>query len=153
GFRVLDLTWAWAGPFATTLLAELGAEVVNLEWTPRPSNLRVQQPLAEGFGFDGSAWWSATQRGKSSVGINFKHADGRQLVADLARHCDAVIDNFAPGVVDRLGIGFDDLVGANPNLAYVSMSAFGASGPSSHYVGYGTHLYASAGLSYVITSS
>jgi crotonobetainyl-CoA:carnitine CoA-transferase CaiB-like acyl-CoA transferase len=152
GVRVLDLTWAWAGPFATTLLAELGAEVINIEWFPRPSNLRVQQPLVGGFGFDGCAWWSATQRGKSSVGINFKHDDGRRLVVDLARRCDVVIDNFAPGVVDRLGIGFDDLVTVNPNLVYVSMSAFGSVGPSSHFVGYGTHLYASAGLSYVITS-
>ncbi len=64
-----------------------------------------------------------------------------------------MIDNFAPGVVDRLGIGFDDLVAVNPQLVCVSMSAFGASGPSSHFIGYGTHLYASAGLSYVITSS
>jgi crotonobetainyl-CoA:carnitine CoA-transferase CaiB-like acyl-CoA transferase len=153
GFRVLDLTWAWAGPFATTLLAELGAQVVNVEWFPRPSNLRVQQPLVDGFGFDGCAWWSATQRGKSSVGINFKHSEGRQLVAALARCSDAVIENFAPHVVDRLGIGFDDLITVNPDLVYVSMSAFGAMGPSSHFVGYGTHLYASAGLSYVITSS
>jgi crotonobetainyl-CoA:carnitine CoA-transferase CaiB-like acyl-CoA transferase len=153
GFRILDLTWAWAGPFATTLLAELGAEVVNIEWFPRPSNLRTQQPLVGGFGFDGSAWWSATQRGKSSVGINLKHDDGHELVLALAAFSDAVIDNFAPGVVDRLGIGFSDLVKVNPDIVCVSMSAFGAAGPSSHFVGYGTHLYASAGLSYSITSA
>ncbi len=85
GFRILDLTWAWAGPFATMLLAELGAEIVNIEAIPRPSNLRVQQPLVDGFGFDASAWWSATQRGKSSVGINLKHEEGRRLVTELAR--------------------------------------------------------------------
>jgi crotonobetainyl-CoA:carnitine CoA-transferase CaiB-like acyl-CoA transferase len=146
GLRVLDLSWAWAGPFATTLLADLGAEVINLEWHPRPSNLRVQPPLTTAGSPDASGWWSANQRGKASVGVNLKTAGGRAVVADLAAVSDVVVENFAAGVVDRLGVGFADLVTRNPDLVYVSMSAFGASGPAAHWIGYGTQVLAASGM-------
>lgn len=146
GLRVLDLSWAWAGPFATTLLADLGADVVNVEWQPRLSNLRCQRPFAREPGPpNSSGWWSANQRGKRSVGINFKDADGVRLVHELAAVSDVVLENFSPGVVDRLGIGFDDLVAVNPRLVYVSMSAFGKAGPHAHFVGYGTQILAASG--------
>ena len=103
GLRVLDLSWAWAGPFATMLLADLGAEVINLEWHPRPSNLRVQPPSAMAGSPDGGGWWSANQRGKASVGVDLKTAGGLAVVADLAAVSDVVVENFAAGVVDRLG--------------------------------------------------
>jgi crotonobetainyl-CoA:carnitine CoA-transferase CaiB-like acyl-CoA transferase len=149
GLRVLDLTWAWAGPFATTLLADLGAEVVNVEWEPRFSNLRAQRPFPEGGGPpNASGWWSANQRGKRSVGLNFKHPDGIRLVHELARGCDVVLENFSPGVVDRLGIGHADLLADNPRLVYISMSAFGKAGPYAHYVGYGTHIHAASGAAF-----
>jgi crotonobetainyl-CoA:carnitine CoA-transferase CaiB-like acyl-CoA transferase len=146
GLRVLDLSWAWAGPFATTLLADLGAEVINLEWHPRPSNLRVQPPSAIAGSPDASGWWSANQRGKASVGVNLKTPGGLAVVADLAAVSDVVVENFAAGVVDRLGVGFADLVARNPDLVYVSMSAFGASGPAAHWIGYGTQVLAASGL-------
>ena len=143
---VLDLTWAWAGPFATTLLADLGAEVINIEWDPRPSNLRMQPPFAAGRpGPDRSGWWSANQRGKLSVGVNLKSAEGVRIVRDLARISDVAIENFSPGVARRLGVGAEDLRRVNPGLVYASMSAFGQSGPASRYVGYGTHLQAASG--------
>jgi crotonobetainyl-CoA:carnitine CoA-transferase CaiB-like acyl-CoA transferase len=146
GLRVLDLSWAWAGPFATTLLADLGAEVINLEWHPRPSNLRVQPPSAVAGSPDGGGWWSANQRGKASVGVDLKTAGGLAVVADLAAVSDVVVENFAAGVVDRLGVGFADLVARNPELVYVSMSAFGASGPAAHWIGYGTQVLAASGM-------
>ncbi|MCU1501191.1 MAG: Formyl-CoA transferase, partial [Ilumatobacteraceae bacterium] len=145
GVRILDLTWAWAGPFATTLLAELGAEVINIEWYPRPSNLRVQGPAVDEFGIEGGGWWSANQRGKRSVALDLKHPDAHRAVLELAAVCDAAIENFSPGVSNRLGLGFDDLAARNANLVYLSMSAYGATGPRSSERGYGPHLYASAG--------
>jgi crotonobetainyl-CoA:carnitine CoA-transferase CaiB-like acyl-CoA transferase len=145
GIRVLDLTWAWAGPFATTLLADLGAEVINIEWQPRPSNLRMQPPFAGGPGSNNGGWWSANQRGKFSVGIDFKSAEGVGIVEDLARISDIAIENFSPGVVRRLGIGPDALHRVNPRLVYASMSAFGQTGPATHYVGYGTQIQAASG--------
>jgi crotonobetainyl-CoA:carnitine CoA-transferase CaiB-like acyl-CoA transferase len=144
--RVLDLTWAWAGPFATMLMADLGAEVVNVEWEPRPSNLRVQSPLVDNDAVDGGAWWSANQRNKLSIGIDLKQPEGRQIVLDLAAMSDIAIDNFSAGVVDRLGIGYEDLAAVNPALVYVSMSAYGAAGPCAHYLGYGTQLYTASGF-------
>lgn len=155
GVRVLDLTWAWAGPFATTLLADLGAEVVNVEWHPRASNMRTQPPFSQGHeeSPNSSGWWSANQRGKLSVGINLKHPDGISIVRELARVADVAIENFSPGVVDRLGIGADDLATVNPNLAYVSMAAFGKHGPHSHYIGYGPHLYAASGAAYAVATT
>jgi crotonobetainyl-CoA:carnitine CoA-transferase CaiB-like acyl-CoA transferase len=149
GVRVLDLTWAWAGPFATTLLADLGAEVINIELAPRPSNLRVQAPFAGVPSVDAGGWWSTNQRNKYSVGVDLKTEIGRETVHELAAFSDIVMANFSAGVVDRLGVGFDELTRINPALVYVSMSAYGATGPSSHFVGYGTQLYAAAGFSYL----
>lgn len=152
GLRVLDLTWAWAGPFSTTLLADLGAEVINVEWHPRPSNLRTQPPfVGEEASPDAGGWWSANQRGKFSVGVNLKSDEGRGLVHELAATSHLVVENFSPGVVDRLGVGYHDLREANPGLVYVSMSAFGRSGPHAHFVGYGPHIYAASGAAYVAT--
>lgn len=146
GLRVLDLTWAWAGPFATTMLADLGAEVVNIEWWPRPSNLRQQPPTVLDGSPDAGGWWSANQRGKLSVGVNLKAPAGVDIVHGLAAVADVVVENFSPGVVDRLGIGPDSLVQRNPALVYVSMSAFGATGPCAHWVGYGTQILTASGM-------
>jgi crotonobetainyl-CoA:carnitine CoA-transferase CaiB-like acyl-CoA transferase len=149
GLRVLDLSWAWAGPFATTLLADLGAEVINVEWRPRPSNLRVQPPFAGVRGDDSGAWWSANQRNKFSIAVDLRSAVGRKVVYELAAISDIALENFSAGVVDRLGVGFVDLAAHNGRLVYVSMSAYGESGPSAHFVGYGTQLYAAAGFGYL----
>ncbi len=150
GLRILDLSWAWAGPFATTLLSDLGAEVINVEWHPRASNLRRNAPFANNRNTSNNTavWWSANQRGKFSIGVDLKSAAGKQVIRDLAAESDAVVENFSPGVVSRLGVGFDDLLPANPRLVYVSLSAFGQTGPRSHYVGYGTQVYAAAGAGY-----
>tara|TARA_B100002003_G_C14156875_1_gene557229 strand:- start:2806 stop:5088 length:2283 start_codon:yes stop_codon:yes gene_type:complete len=150
GLRILDLSWAWAGPFATTLLADLGAEVINVEWHPRASNIRRNPPFAGNRhqSNNTAAWWSANQRGKFSIGVDLKTPEGKQIVRDLAACSDVVVENFSPGVVDRLGVGFQDLIDCNPRLVYVSLSAFGQTGPRSHYIGYGTHFYAAAGAGY-----
>ena len=151
GLRVLDLSWAWAGPYATTLLSDLGAEVINVEWHPRASNLRRNPPFAGGDSASNNtaAWWSANQRGKFSIGINMKSDEGGRIVRELAAQSDVVVENFAPGVVDRLWVGYDALRAVNPELVYVSLSAFGQVGPRSHYIGYGTQVYAAAGAGYV----
>jgi crotonobetainyl-CoA:carnitine CoA-transferase CaiB-like acyl-CoA transferase len=147
GVRVLDLTWAWAGPFATRLLADLGAEILNIEWYPRASNLRTQAPFAHGHkgSPNGGGWWSANQRGKHSIGVNLKHPEGRALVLKLAETSHLTMENFAPGVVERLGLSYDDVAARNPAMVYVSMSAWGRGGPYQHWIGYGTHVQAAAG--------
>ena len=150
GLRILDLSWAWAGPFATTLLSDLGAEVINVEWHPRLSSLRRQPPFAnkQAESHNTSGWFSANQRGKLSIGVNLKSTEGRHIIEQLAATCDVVVENFSPGTVDRLGVGYENLVGFNPRLVYVSLSAFGQTGPRSHYIGYGTQVYAASGAGY-----
>lgn len=150
GLRVLDLTWAWAGPFATTMLADLGAEVVNIEMAPNKSTLRKNPPFLAGReeSDNVAGWWSANQRGKFSLGVNMKAAAGAQIIRELAAESDMVVENFSPGVVDRLGVGYEDLLAVNPRLVYVSMSAYGQTGPQAHYINYGTQLYAASGASF-----
>jgi crotonobetainyl-CoA:carnitine CoA-transferase CaiB-like acyl-CoA transferase len=150
GVRILDRSWAWAGPFATTLMAALGAEVINVEWHPRASNLRRNPPFAQGRddSHNTAAWWSANHRGKLSIGVDMKSDQGKSIIRDLAAQCDVVVENFSPGTVDRLGVGFSDLVQVNSRLVYVSLSAFGQSGPHSHYIGYGNQVHGSAGACY-----
>ena len=150
GLRILDLSWAWAGPFATTLLSDLGAEVINVEWHPRLSSLRRQPPFANkrAESHNTAGWFSANQRGKLSIGVNLKSIEGRHVVEQLAARCDVVVENFSPGTVDRLGVGYENLVKVNPRVVYVSLSAFGQTGPRSHYIGYGTQVYAASGAGY-----
>ena len=150
GLRILDLSWAWAGPFATTLLSDLGAEVINVEWHPRLSSLRRQPPFAnkQAESHNTAGWFSANQRGKLSIGVNLKSTEGRHIIEQLAATCDVVVENFSPGTVDRLGVGYENLVRFNPRLVYVSLSAFGQTGPRSHYIGYGTQVYAASGAGY-----
>ena len=150
GLRILDLSWAWAGPFATTLISDLGAEVINVEWHPRLNSLRRHPPFANkrAQSHNTAGWWSANQRGKLSIGVNLKSAEGRHVIEQLAANSDVVVENFSPGTVDRLGVGYEDLVRLNPRLVYVSLSAFGQTGPRSHYIGYGTQVYAAAGAGY-----
>jgi crotonobetainyl-CoA:carnitine CoA-transferase CaiB-like acyl-CoA transferase len=147
GVRVLDLTWAWAGPFATRLLADLGAEILNIEWHPRASNLRTQAPFARGHNRSPNAggWWSSNQRGKRSIGVNLKHPKGRAVVLKLAETCHLTMENFAVGVVERLGLTYEDVSAYNPAMVYVSMSGWGRGGPSEHWIGYGTQVQAAAG--------
>ncbi len=155
GVRVLDLTWAWAGPFATRLLADLGAEILNIEWYPRASNLRTQAPFASGHyrSPNASGWWSANQRGKRSIGVNLKHPEGRDLVLKLAETCHLTMENFAVGVVERLGLSYQDVAARNPAMVYVSMSGWGRGGPAQHWIGYGTQVQAAAGANVAMPGS
>ena len=94
----------------------------------------------------GCGWWSANQRGKLSVGVNLKVDAGVQVVRDLAAVSHIAIENFSSGVADRLGVGAAALQAVNPELVYASLSAFGATGPHAHWIGYGTQLLAASGM-------
>lgn len=151
GLRVADFTWAWAGPYATTLLADFGAEVINLESTPRTSNMRSQPPFKGGAVNvpNGSGWWSTNQRNKLSCTLDLKRPQGRELALRLVSISDMTIENFAPGVLERLGLGYEELRRVRPDVILVSMSGFGGSGPHSSYVSYGNHLAMASGLAHI----
>ena len=127
GVRVLDLTRILAGPFATMLLADLGAEVIKVERPGHGDEMRAMGPHFRG---GESVYFMAVNRGKKSVCVDMATDAGRAVIHELAKHCDVAIENFRPGVSDRLGIGWDALRAVNPRLIMCGMTAFGRTGPS-----------------------
>ncbi|MCA9830815.1 MAG: CaiB/BaiF CoA-transferase family protein [Dehalococcoidia bacterium] len=129
GIRVLDFTWALAGPFGTMQLADLGAEVVKVEHPETPEKLRGFGPYYEGI----STFFFSVNRGKRGICIDLKEQRGKDLVKRLACEADVVTENFRPGTMDRLGLGYKALSEVNPRLIYAALSGFGQTGPYSQY--------------------
>lgn len=129
GVRVLDFTWALAGPFGTMQLADLGAEVVKVEHPETPEKLRGFGPYHEGI----STFFFSVNRGKRGICVDLKDPEGKDLVKRLAREADVVAENFRPGTMDRLGLGYAALSAENPRLIYAALSGFGQTGPYSQY--------------------
>ena len=127
GIKVLDFTRLFAGPFCTMLLGDLGADVVKLE-APDGDPIRHQGPPFHG---GHSMSFLAVNRNKRSVVLDLKSAPGREQARQLALSADVIVENFRPGVMDRLGLGYDALKGDNPRLIYAAMSGMGANGPDS----------------------
>lgn len=125
GIRVLDFTRVLAGPAASLALADLGAEIIKVEPPGTGDETRTFPPFREGE----SHYYVAINRGKKSMVIDLKAADGVQLAKDLAAKCDIVIENYRPGVMERLGLGYEALSADNPGLIYCSISGFGQDGP------------------------
>jgi benzylsuccinate CoA-transferase BbsF subunit len=148
GLRVADFTWAWAGPYATMLFTDMGAEVINIETHPRTSNLRVQPPFPGGQldGVNSGGWWSSSYRGKLSCTLNLKHPKGLEIAKRIVAISDIAAENFSPGVMERLGLSYKDLKPVKPDIIYISMSGYGATGPESTRISYGNHIASSAGL-------
>jgi crotonobetainyl-CoA:carnitine CoA-transferase CaiB-like acyl-CoA transferase len=147
GVRVVDFGHVWAGPYCAALLADMGAEVIKVESAQRLDVHRRQGPYAEGrVGVNRSGVWNAQNRGKRSVTLNLSTDRGRALARALVATGDVVIENFAPGVMKRLGLDYSSLCAVKPDLIMASLSAFGQQGPQQGYVGYGPSLDAWAGL-------
>ncbi len=125
GVRVLDLTRVLAGPSASLALADLGAEVIKIEPPGSGDETRTFPPFRQGE----SHYYLAINRGKKSIVVDLKSDEGVQLVKDLAAKCDILIENYRPGVMDRLGLGYETLSAIHPGLIYCSISGFGATGP------------------------
>jgi len=125
GLTVLDLTWVLSGPFATMLLADLGAEVIKVERPPYGDVARTTGPYQNGY----SAYFFSINRGKKSISINLASAEGREVFLRLVEQADLVVENFTPGTLDRLKIGYDVLAERNPAVILASISGFGQTGP------------------------
>jgi len=125
--RILDLTWVLAGPFASMILCDLGADVVKVERPPNGDISRTTGPYQNGW----SGYFFSINRGKKSVAIDLRSAEGKDVFLQLVEQADVVIENFTPGVMGRLGLGWDVLSARNPKLILASISGFGQSGPYS----------------------
>lgn len=143
GLRVIDFSRVLAGPFCTALLGDLGADVVKIE-PSTGDDYRAVGPFSESDGE--SALFAAMNRNKQSIVIDLKTDAGRELARALCADADVVVENFRPGVADRLGIGYAALSASNPALVYASVSGFGQTGPESHRPAYDIILQAMCGL-------
>jgi len=145
--RVLDLTRLLPGGLFTQLLADLGADVVKVEDTGAGDYLRWSEPAYDGD--DDSARSAAflwLNRGKRSIRIDLKREDGRSVLLDLVRRSDAVVESFRPGVLDRLGLGYEALAAVNPRLVLCSVSGYGQDSARSARSGHDTNYLALSGL-------
>jgi crotonobetainyl-CoA:carnitine CoA-transferase CaiB-like acyl-CoA transferase len=143
GFRVLDLTRILSGPFASMLLADLGAEVIKVERPEVGDDTRWWgPPFLDGM----STYFAAVNRGKRSVAIDLQSERGRELLRELAAHVDVVIENFRPGVTARLRMDYESLVARNPAVIYASITGFGSRGPKASEAGTEVIVEAETGL-------
>ena len=129
GIRVLDFSRVLAGPAASLALADLGAEIIKVEPPGSGDDTRNFPPFSNGH----SVYFLGINRGKKSIVIDLKSADGVALARDLAAKCDILIENYRPGVMDRLGLSYDALSAINPRLIYCAISGFGMTGPLRDY--------------------
>ena len=147
GVRVLDMSRVLAGPYAAMLLADLGAEVVKVERPEVGDDTRLWgPPFATGSGEPESTYFLSINRGKYSVVLDLKDNADRPFLTGLLQWADVVIENFRPGVMDRLGLGDDALAELNPSLVRLSISGFGDAGPGRDRVGYDQIVQAEGGL-------
>jgi len=142
GIRVLDFSRLLPGGFGTGLLADLGAEVVKIEQPGIGDYMRWLEPR---IGDESAASW-VVDRGKRSIGVDLKSPRGVEVVRRLARTADAVVESFRPGVVDRLGVGYEALHAENPRLVYCSISGYGQDGPLREAAGHDLNYVGRAGI-------
>ena len=147
GIRVINFGWVWAGPVVGQTLGFLGAEVLKIESRARIDMTRNLPPFAEGIpGPDRSLSNHACWAGNGSVTLDLKHAEGLALALRLIAESDVVIENFGPGVMERLGIGYESLRAVKPDIILFSMPAAGLYGPLEHVRTYGLSLTSLTGL-------
>ncbi|MDP6346956.1 MAG: CoA transferase [Dehalococcoidia bacterium] len=147
GVKLLDLTWQGAGPWATGCLADYGALVIRVESETALDILRVTPPYKDGVpGLNNAYLYGGSNSGKVSLALDLRHPRGREVVLRLVKWADVVAENFGPGTMERLGLGYDELRHVKPDIIMVSSCMFGHSGPRSSFVGFGPHLSGPAGF-------
>ena len=150
GIRVTDFSWIGAGSYTTKLLADMGAEVLKIESSTHLDSLRLAPPYKDGMrGVNRSGYFADRNSSKMSVTINLKTERGVAIARDLIRQSDIVANNFSPGTMERLGLGYDALRAINPQLIYIAMSMHGSDGPEHKMLGYGITISAITGLQHL----
>jgi crotonobetainyl-CoA:carnitine CoA-transferase CaiB-like acyl-CoA transferase len=150
GVRVADFTWVWAGPFCTLQLAHLGAEVIRVESATRLCVTRLLPPFANFEpGPNRSGYFNQYNQGKKSLTLDLKRPEAIAVAKRLCAASDIVVENFAAGVMDRMGLGYDVLRTLRPDVIMIALSGYGATGPDGDKVSYGPAQVPLSGLSSV----
>ena len=132
GIRILDLTRLYPGPLATMMMAEMGADVIKVEDRISPDAMRSYPP----FVGEDSAGFLAVNRSKRSIALRFNEERGQEVFFQLVKNADLVIEQFRPGVLDGLGMGYFEAIKGNPRIIYVSLSGYGQKGPYAQRAGH-----------------
>jgi crotonobetainyl-CoA:carnitine CoA-transferase CaiB-like acyl-CoA transferase len=148
GIRILDLSRLLPGPYATMLLADLGAEVIKIETPGLGDYMRIIPPFIRDArsGENVGASYVMVNRNKKSVAINFRNKRGKEIFLRLARDADVIIETFRPGAAEKWGIGYETLRALNPQIVYCSLSGYGQTGPYKDRAGHDLNYIALAGL-------
>jgi CoA:oxalate CoA-transferase len=142
GLKVLDLTRVLAGPYCTMLLGDLGADIIKVEMPGKGDDSRHFGPYQNGE----SAYFMSLNRNKRSMTLNLKSEKGKELLKELVKKVDVIIENFRPGTMEKLGLGYDVLKTINPSIIYAASSGFGHSGPYSKKPAYDGVVQAMGGI-------
>lgn len=142
GIRVIDMTRVLAGPFCTMILADMGAEVIKVEQPKKGDDSRAFGPFIDSE----SAYFMSINRNKQSITLNLKAEKGKQILKDLVKNADVLVENFRPGTMEKLSIGYDVLKEVNNKLIYASASGFGQTGPYSKRPAYDGVVQAMGGI-------
>jgi len=143
GTTVLDLTRVLAGPYCTMLLADMGARVIKIERPGRGDDTREWGPPFVG---GESSYFLTVNRNKESVAVDFKHPEGRHIIDQLLARADVLVENFEPGTLDAIGLGYTDVAARHPRLIYCSITGYGLTGPQRDRPGYDAVAQAEGGL-------
>jgi crotonobetainyl-CoA:carnitine CoA-transferase CaiB-like acyl-CoA transferase len=145
GIKVLELGTLIAGPFCSRMLAEFGADVIKIEAPDGGDPIRQWRVLKDGT----SLWWAVQSRNKKSVTLNMKEARGQEIARKLALDADIIIENYRPGVLEKWGLGYEDLKQANPATIMVRLSGYGQTGPMKDLPGFGAIGESMGGMRYI----
>ena len=138
GIRVCDFSWVGAGPLATKYLADFGAQVIKIESTKHPDIGRYSAPFKDNIIHpDRSAFFLHSNTSKLSITLNIRHPKGVEIAKKIVKISDIVMENFTPGVMDRLGLGYNELKKIKPDIIMASSSIYGQTGPKTHFSGFG----------------
>jgi CoA:oxalate CoA-transferase len=145
GVRVLDFSIMLAGPYCARLLADVGADVIKIE-PPEGDDMRLRAPLREG----NSAYFGQLNAGKRSIALDLKNPEAIKLIRQLVEQTDILVENFRPGVMNRLGLGYEALRAINPRLIYCSISGYGQTGPAAERAAYAMIVHAESGFDHAL---
>ncbi len=140
--KVLDLTRVLAGPYATMILGDLGADIIKIEMPVTGDDSRAFGPYVK----DESAYFMSLNRNKRSITLNLKSKEGKEVFLEMVKKADVVVENFRPGTMEKLGLGYDYLSTVNPKIIYAASSGFGHTGPYSQRAAYDSVVQAMGGI-------
>jgi benzylsuccinate CoA-transferase BbsF subunit len=149
GIKVADFTWVWAGPYCTLQLAHLGADVTRIETKTRPCVTRMLPPWPDGVfnSLNKSGYFNQYNQGKKSLSLNFKHPEAKEVAWRLIKEADVVVNNFASGVMEKMGFGYEAIRKVKSDIIMISLSGYGDTGPYHEFVAYGPAQVPLSGLS------